>query len=71
MKLKVSHVLGGGDAHFNVNVVTGNDRLAANGADLNLDVDDAEGLGADVDLDKTGVDGPVELAEARHETDGT
>ena len=50
--------------HFDVDVVAGDDLLAANGADLNLDVDNTERLGADVDLHKSRVDRLVELAEA-------
>ena len=57
-------------AHFDIDVVARDDLLPANGADLDLDVDDAEGLGANVDLHETGVDRLVELSEARDESDG-
>jgi hypothetical protein len=40
------------------------DSLSANGADLDLDVDDTQGLCADVDLDQTGIDRLVELTES-------
>ena len=54
---------GKGDAHFDIDVVTGDDLLSANGANLDLHVDNVEGLGADVDLDKTEVHGLVELTK--------
>lgn len=44
------------DSHLDVNVITRDDLLSADGADLDLDVNDAERLCADVDLDKAGVD---------------
>ena len=58
------------DEHFDVDVVTRDDGLTAYGADLDFDVDDAERLCADVDLDEAGVDRLVELSEARDESDG-
>ena len=51
-------------AHFDIDVVARDDLLPANGADLDLDVDNAEGLGADVNLHETGIHRLVELAEA-------
>lgn len=51
------------NVHFNVDVVPCDDLLPTNGADLDLHVDDTEGLRADVDLNQTWVDGLVELAE--------
>jgi hypothetical protein len=48
---------------FDVYVVAGDDGLSANGCDLNLDIDDFEGLCADVYLDETGIDGSVKVAE--------
>jgi hypothetical protein len=38
---------------------------------LDFDVNNAEGFGADVDLNKTRVDRLVELSEAGYKTDGT
>ena len=46
-------------------------RLTSYGSNLNLDIDDFEGLGADIDLDETGIGSLVEVAEARDETHGT
>lgn len=60
-----------GDVHFDVDVISGDDLLSADGADLDLDVDDAQGLGANIDLDESWVDGLIELSEARDETDRT
>ena len=50
-------------SHFDIDIITGNDLLPSNGTNLDLDIDNAEGLGADVDLDKTEVHGLVELTE--------
>ena len=61
----------GAITHLDVDVVARDDLLAANGADLDLDVDDFERLGADVDLHEARVDGLVELAEAGDEPDST
>ena len=58
-------------SHFDIDVVAGNDFLPSNGTDLDLDVDNAEGLGADVNLNETGVDGLVELAESRDKANRT
>ena len=38
---------------------------------MNLDVDNAETLSADVDFDETGVDCLVELSEARDQAHGS
>ena len=57
--------------HFDVNIVPCDDGLSANGTDLDLDIHNAKTFGADVNLDKTGVDGFVELSEASHKTDRT
>ncbi len=54
---------GRGDVHLDVNVVAGDDLLPADGANLDLHVDDAQRLGADVHLDETRIHGLVELAE--------
>ena len=59
------------DIHLDVYVVAGNDGLSSNWADLDFDVDNTEGLCADVDLDETRVDRLVELSEARNQTNGT
>ena len=58
-------------AHFNVDIVTGDDLLPADRADLDLHIDDAKRLGANVHLNETGVHRLVELAESRDETDRT
>ena len=49
------------DAHLDVDVVTRDDLLPPNGADLDLNVDDTQRLRANVDLNKTRVDCLVEL----------
>lgn len=59
------------NVHFDVDIVSRDDRLPTNGTNLDLDVDSAQRLCADVDFDETRVDRPVELSKARHETDGT
>ena len=59
-----------GGVHLDVDIVARDDLLAANGHDLNLDVDDADVLRAGVDLHQTGVHRLVELAEAGDEPDG-
>ena len=59
-----------GDIHFDVDIVARDDRLTTDRADLDLHIDNTERLGADIDLNKTGVHGLVELPEARHETNG-
>ncbi len=46
-------------------------RLTSYGSDLNLDIDNLEGLCAAVDLDETRIDSLVEVTEAGDETDGT
>lgn len=56
------------DVHFDVDVVSRNNFLATNRADLDFDVDNTKGLGADVDLYKSGVHGFVELSESRDQT---
>ena len=60
-----------GGVHLNVDIVARDDLLAANGHDLDLDVDDADILSAGVDLHQTGVDRLVELAKPRDKADGT
>lgn len=61
----------GGDLHFDVDVVARNDLLPADGDNLDLHVDDAHVLRAEVDLHQTGVDRLVKLAEPRDEPNGT
>ena len=58
-----------GNVHLNVDVVARDDLLSANCANLNLDIHNAEGLRANVDLHETGVDGLVELSESSDQTD--
>ena len=58
-------------SHFDIDIITGNDLLPSNGTNLDLDIDNAEGLGADVNLNETGVDGLVELAESRDKANRT
>ena len=58
-------------AHFNVDIVTGDDLLPADRANLDLHVDNAKRLGANVHLNETRVHRLVELAEPRDETDRT
>ena len=60
-----------GGVHLDVDIVSRDDLLAANGHDLDLDVDDADVLRAGVDLHQTGVHRLVELAEPRDKADGT
>ena len=57
--------------HFDIDIIPGDDRLSANGANLNFDVNDSETLRADVDVDKTRINGFVELSEAGDQTNGT
>ena len=57
--------------HFDVDVVTGDDLLPADRTYLDLHVDDAKRLGANVHLNETGVHRLVELAKPRDETNGT
>ncbi len=45
-------------------------RLPANGANLDLDVDNAERFSADIDLDEAWIDRLVELTESRNQTHG-
>ena len=54
-----------------MDIVPSDDCLATNGTNLDFDVDPTQRLGADVDLDETGVDRLVELSEAGYEADGT
>jgi hypothetical protein len=62
--------LNGECLHFDIDVVTGDDHLSANRTDLDFDVDDAKGFRADIDLNETGIDRPVELSKARDQTNG-
>jgi len=55
--------------NFDVDVITSDDCLSSDWANLNLDVDDAQRFSADIDLNQTGVDRLVELSKARHKTD--
>lgn len=59
------------DVHFNVDVIPGDDLLSADGADLDLDINNTQRLGADVDLDESWVDRLVKLSKARDEADRT
>lgn len=61
----------GSDAHFNIDVVARNDGLPSNWADLNLDIDDAQGLRAHVDFRQTRIDSLVEFSESRDQADST
>ena len=62
--------MGGSNSHIDRDIITSNNVLATNGCDLDLDVYNLERLGADVHLNKTRIDGPVELSETRNETNG-
>ena len=50
--------------HLDIYVVPGDDRLTTNSRNLDFDVHCLQAFRADVDLDKTRVDGLVELPEA-------
>jgi len=56
---------------LNVNIVSGDNSLSANGTDLDLDIHNTKTFGTDVDLDESGIDGFVELSETSNETDRT
>src|SRR6267154_6358083 len=56
-------------AHLDVDIITSDDSLPADGTDLNFDVDDAQGFRANIDLYETRVDGLVEVAESCDQTD--
>jgi len=60
--------MGGVNLHIDGDVITGDNVLAANSCDLNLDVYNLERLRADVYFDKSRVDRLVELSEARNKT---
>jgi hypothetical protein len=59
------------EIHFDVDVVTCDDGLSSNRADLDFDVDDAERLGTDINLNETRVDGLVELSETGDQANGS
>lgn len=46
------------------------DGLSSNRTNLNLDVDNTQGLCANVDLNKAGIYRPVELSKAGYEANG-
>lgn len=56
--------------NLDVDVVPRDHSLLANRDDLDLNIHNPQTLRADVDVDETGVDGLVELPEARDESDG-
>lgn len=58
-------------AHFDINIITSDDGLPANGADLNFDVDNPQVFCADIDLYETRVDRLVEVAEPCDQTNRT
>jgi hypothetical protein len=64
-------LIGWGNLHIDRDVITSNNILVINGCGLNLHVYDLERLGADVYMNKTGVNRLVELSEARNKTDKT
>ena len=51
------------NSHLDIDVIPGDDLLSANLADLDLDVHNAQGLCANIDLHKTRINGLVELTE--------
>ena len=55
--------------HADSNVVPGDNCLASNLDDLNLDVHNAKGLGADVDLDQSRIYRLVELSKSLDKSD--
>ena len=59
------------DSHLNVYVVPCDNLLSANWADLDLDIDHPQRLGADIDLHKARINRLVELSEPRNKSDGT
>ena len=64
-------LIGWVNLHIDRYVITSNNILATNGCDLNLYIYDLERLGADVYLNKAGVNRFVELSEAGNKTDRT
>ena len=52
------------NVHFDVDIVTSDDRLPTNGDDLNLHVYNAKRLGADIDLNQAWIHSLVELTKA-------
>jgi hypothetical protein len=66
----ILNVSDGDCLHFNVDVVTRDDHLSANRADLDLDVDDTKRFRADIDQNETGINRLVELSKARDQTNG-
>ena len=50
--------------HCDINIVPGDDLLPSNRDNLNLDVHNAKGFGADVDLDQSWIDRLVKLSES-------
>ena len=55
--------------HCDINIVPGDDLLPSDRSDLDLDVHNAEGLGADVDLDQSWIDRLVKLSESLDKSD--
>lgn len=54
---------------IDVDVILGHDLLSRDGIHSDSNIDDPDGLSADVDVDKSRVDGLVELSEPRDESD--
>lgn len=57
--------------NLDIDVIPGDNSLPSDRSDLDLDIHNTQRFGADVDVDETRVDGPVELAKAGDKTDGT
>ncbi len=57
--------------HLDVDIISCDDFLPADGAYLDLDVHDTKRFSADVDLDKPWVHGLVEFSKARYKAHGT
>ena len=55
--------------HFNIDIVPGDDLLPSDMSNLNLDVHNAKGLGADVNLYQSWIDRLVELSEPLDKSD--
>lgn len=58
-------------AHFDINIVTSDDGLPANGANLNFDIDNTQVFRADINLYETRVDRLVKVAKPCDQTNRT